>query len=386
MKIIYFSPAFFSDCDFPLIRELQHRGHDVEYYIPIASYSLKSSLLDLGELYPKTGIFQASVYPAFQIYKNELDLSKVFVVNQAYKQKWHPVNLWLYVRLVLRFIRMRPDIIHTTQPPSMMMNLLYIVKEKLVFTLHDPFIHSGRETKQLERDRIRAFQHIRKIILLNKNQMDDFIKTYNVPKQYIYVSKLGMYDSITRVTPIPFKSKGPYILFFGLIAEYKGLEYLMNAMKKIHKKFPDVKLVVAGSGKFYFDVTPFRDVNFIEIHNHYISVPELAGMLYGCLFSVCPYIDATQSGVIQTAFSLNVPMVVTNVGALPEAVKDGETGLVVPPCDDDALADAMIRLIEHPDLLESMRNNIENKWKPNMSWSPIADTYIECYKKNDYEQ
>ena len=123
MKIIYFSPAFFSDCDFPLIRELQHRGHDVEYYIPIASYSLKSSLLDLGELYPKTGIFQASVYPAFQIYKNELDLSKVFVVNQAYKQKWHPVNLWLYVRLVLRFIRMRPDIIHTTQPPSMMMNL-----------------------------------------------------------------------------------------------------------------------------------------------------------------------------------------------------------------------------------------------------------------------
>lgn len=381
MKIIYFSPAFFSDCDFPLIRELQHRGHDVEYYIPIASYSLKSSLLDLGELYPKTGIFQASVYPAFQIYKNELDLSKVFVVNQAYKQKWHPVNLWLYVRLVLRFIRMRPDIIHTTQPPSMMMNLLYIVKEKLVLTLHDPFIHSGRETKQLERDRIRAFQHIRKIILLNKNQMDDFIKTYKVPKQYIYVSKLGMYDSITRVTPIPFKSKGPYILFFGLIAEYKGLEYLMNAMKKIHKKFPDIKLVVAGSGKFYFDVTPFRDVNFIEIHNHYISVPELAGMLYGCLFSVCPYIDATQSGVIQTAFSLNVPMVVTNVGALPEAVKDGETGLVVPPCDDDALADAMIRLIEHPDLLESMRNNIENKWKPNMSWSPIADTYIECYKK-----
>ena len=249
----------------------------------------------------------------------------------------------------------------------------------MVLTLHDPFIHSGRETKQLERDRIRAFQHIRKIILLNKNQMDDFIKTYKVPKQYIYVSKLGMYDSITRVTPIPFKSKGPYILFFGLIAEYKGLEYLMNAMKKIHKKFPDIKLVVAGSGKFYFDVTPFRDVNFIEIHNHYISVPELAGMLYGCLFSVCPYIDATQSGVIQTAFSLNVPMVVTNVGTLPEVVKDGETGLVVPPCDVDALSNAMNHLIEHPELLESMRNNIEKNWKPSMSWGPIADKYIECY-------
>lgn len=382
MKIIYYSHGFFADCDFPLIRELQRRGHDLEYYLPVASFRLKSSLLDLGKLYPKTGIFSASVYPAFQIYKDEIDLSKVFVVNQTHKQKWHPINLLLQAKLALKFIRKKPDIIHITLPPSMMMNLLYLVKDKLVLTLHDPFTHSGRKDKQGERDRVRAFRHINKLILLNKNQVEEFMNAYKVSRDNIFVSKLGMYDSITRVTPIPFKSKGPYILFFGLIAEYKGLEYLMNAMKKIHKKFPDIKLVVAGSGKFYFDVTPFRDVNFIEIHNHYISVPELAGMLYGCLFSVCPYIDATQSGVIQTAFSLNVPMVVTNVGALPEAVKDGETGLVVPPCDDDALADAMIRLIEHPDLLESMRNNIENKWKPNMSWSPIADTYIECYTRN----
>lgn len=386
MRIIYYSQGFFSDCDFPLIRELQQRGHDVEYYIPVASYSLKSALLDLGKLYPKTGLFPASVYPAFQIYKDEIDLSKVFVVNQTHKQKWHPVNLLLYTKLALRFIQKKPDIIHTTLPPTMMMNLLYLVKDKLVLTLHDPFTHSGKGDKRTERDRNRAFRNIKKIILLNKNQVDLFLNTYNVPKNNVYLSNLGMYDSITRVTPIPFNSNQPYILFFGLIAEYKGVEYLMTAMKKIHEHHPDVKLVIAGGGKIYFDIAPFKSLDYIEIHNHYISVPELSGMLKGCLFSVCPYKDATQSGVIQTAFSLNVPMVVTNVGALPEAVKDGETGLVVPPCNVDALADAMIRLIEHPDLLESMRNNIENKWKPNMSWSPIADTYIECYKKNDYEQ
>ena len=382
MKIIYYSQGFFADCDFPLIRELQRRGHDVEYYIPVASYSLKSSLLDLGKLYPKTGIFPASIYPAFQIYKDEIDLSKVFVVNQTHKQKWHPMNLLLNARLSLKFALKKSDIIHITLPPTMMMNLLYLVKDKLVLTLHDPFTHSGKKDKQIERDRVRAFRHINKLILLNRNQVEEFRNTYKVPRENVFVSKLGMYDSITRVTPIPFPSKSPYILFFGLIAEYKGVEFLMRAMQKIHDLHPNVKLVVAGGGKFYFDTKPFTALEYIEIHNHYINVPELAGMLKGCLFSVCPYKDATQSGVIQTAFSLNVPMVVTNVGALPEVVKEGETGLIVPPCNVDALANAMNHLIEHPDLLESMRNNIEKNWKPSMSWEPIADKYIECYNIN----
>ena len=171
MKIIYYSYGFFADCDFPLIRELQRRGHDLEYYLPVASFSLKSSLLDLGKLYPKTGIFPASVYPAFQIYKDEIDLSKVFVVNQTHKQKWHPINLLLNAKLALKFVLKRPNIIHITLPPTMMMNLLYLVKDKLVLTLHDPFTHSGKKDKQRERDRVRAFRHINKLILLNKNQV-----------------------------------------------------------------------------------------------------------------------------------------------------------------------------------------------------------------------
>ena len=379
MKIIYYSHGFFTDCDFPLIRELQSRGLDVEYYMPVASFSLKSSLLDLDKLYPKTGIFPASVYPAFQTYKDEIDLSKVYVVNQVHKQKWHPINLLLYARLALRMIRKNPDIIHVTLPPTLMMNLLYMVKKKLVLTLHDPFTHSGRGDKRTERDRLRAFHNIKKIILLNQNQVDEFVGNYNVPREHVFVTKLGMYDSITRVQPVSYNTDRPYILFFGLIAEYKGLEYLMQAMVKIHEQHPDVKLVVAGGGKLYFDMAPFKNMDYIDVHNHYVGVPELAGLLKGCMFSVCPYKDATQSGVVQTAFSLSVPMIVTNVGALPEAVHDGMTGLVVPPCDVDALAEAMNILISNPDTLATMRENIENKWKKDMNWSPIADKYIECY-------
>jgi glycosyltransferase involved in cell wall biosynthesis len=381
VKIIYFSQSFFVDCDFPLIRELQRRGHDVRYYIPIASFNLKSSLLNLGTLYPHTGIYPFTVYEGFNLYRNEIDFSKCYVVNQVHKQKLHPANLLLMARLALSFIFQNPDVIQITMQPSLMMRLLYLVKKKLVFTVHDPFQHSGRNSKRIEKERLFAFRKISRLILLNKKQVEDFICTYKIPRNHIFLAKLGMYDSISRVKAIPSNIIQPYILFFGLIAEYKGLEFLMQAMKDVHLKHPKVKLVVAGSGEMYFDTKPFSHLEYIEIRNYYISVPELSGLLNGCLFCVCPYKDATQSGVVQTAFSMGVPMIVTNVGALSESVHNGETGLVIPPCNISALIEAMNKLIDDRDYLQHLKNNIENTWKKEMSWDSIADSYEECYSK-----
>ena len=96
---------------------------------------------------------------------------------------------------------------------------------------------------------------------------------------------------------------------------------------------------------------------------------------------MCPYKDATQSGVVQTAFALGVPIVATNVGALPEMVKNDVYGKIVPPCDSDSLAAAMIELITDADKLNRLKNNIKTQWHSSMSWSPIVDGYIELYKK-----
>lgn len=380
MKIIYLSQAYFADCDFPLIREFQQQGFDVEYYIPIASYNLRSTLLDLKELYPHTGIYPASLYEGFRIYENELDLSKVFVVNQKHKQKYHPLNLLLMLRLVLRIISKNPDVIHLTLQPSLMLKLLYLVKRKIVLTVHDPFTHTGRISKKDERDRLIAFKNIDKFILLNNKQVDRFSQYYNIPAKKIFISKLGMYDSITRIAPAPIQIKKPYILYFGLIAEYKGVEYLLEAMKMVHDKFPKVKLIIAGGGKYYFDTKPYENLDYVEIWNRYIGISELAGLLHGCLFSVCPYKDATQSGVVQTAFSMDVPLIVTNVGALPEAVDDGKTGLVVKPCSSSDLAFAINKLLGDESLRNAMISNIKKIWKDRMSWDKIVENYYNCYK------
>lgn len=381
MKIIYFSHPCFTDCDFPLVGELQRRGHDVSYYIPIALFNKRSALLDIKRLHPKTGIFRAvDIYEEFRAYENVIDLSKVYVVNKRHKQKYHPANLWLMLRLVWHFHRQQADVIQLTKEPSLMMKCLYLMKKKLVLTVHDPFIHSGAGSKGKERDRKTAYRNIQKLVLLNGRQVKDFSEHYHIPESRIFLSKLGEYGCIEQVPSVPAGVGKPYILFFGLIAEYKGIEYLLEAMVRVHRQYPEVMLVVAGGGKYYFDISPFQGLNYIQFRNRYISIAELSGLLRDCEFGVCPYKDATQSGVVQTAFTLGVPMVVTDVGALADAVRDGKTGIVVKPCDADALAVGICRLLEDDRLLESMRNNIDSEWKPNMGWRSIAEDYIKCYQ------
>ena len=75
-----------------------------------------------------------------------------------------------------------------------------------------------------------------------------------------------------------------------------------------------------------------------------------------------------------------MPLIVTNVGDLPLSVQDGITGKVVPPCDVNALSDAMNELLAHPEVLDLYRKNIDKIWRKEQSWGPIADKYIKRYK------
>jgi glycosyltransferase involved in cell wall biosynthesis len=364
-----------------LIGELQRKGHDVRYYISIASFSKRSTLIDLKELYPHTGIYPATeIYKEFNDFRNILDLSHVYIVNQKYKQKFHPVNLLLMIRLVIHFMMQKPDVIHLTESPCLTQKLLYLIKNKLVLTVHDPFRHSGFTNKMAERDRRMAFKKISKLVLLNERQSSPFASYYDVPQNHIFINKLGMYSCIQHVAPLPFQMDRPFILFFGQIVEYKGVEYLLEAMKIVHRHYPELMLVIAGGGKYYFDIESYKKLDYVKIINHYIGTRELAGMLRACEFGVCPYKDATQSGVVQTAFTLEVPMVVTNVGALADAVQHNKTGIVVRPCDVNDLANGIMNLYSNKEKQNAMRKNIKEEWLKDMGWESIADEYLKCYK------
>lgn len=171
----------------------------------------------------------------------------------------------------------------------------------------------------------------------------------------------------------------PCLLFFGFIRAYKGLDLLLEAMA--HEKLKDFngKLIIAG--EFYEDAAPY--LRYIEEHhlqdkiilkNEYIPDEEVRYYFSAADILVQPYHTATQSGISQMAFHFNKPMIVTNVGGLPEIVHDGITGWVVNR-DASEIADAILRTYTKDKLEMFLRNVVEEKKK--YDWSNMVSGVIE---------
>ncbi len=121
------------------------------------------------------------------------------------------------------------------------------------------------------------------------------------------------------------------ILFFGFIRKYKGLDLLLEAM--LYLKAAGIRLLVAG--EFYEDEKEYKKIieklrlnEQVLLHTHYISDEEVKYYFCAADLVVQPYRSATQSGITPMAYHFEVPMVVTNVGGLPERVPDKKVGLV----------------------------------------------------------
>lgn len=141
------------------------------------------------------------------------------------------------------------------------------------------------------------------------------------------------------------------ILFFGLVREYKGLKHLLNAMVILKEKL-QIKLLIAGdfAGKreSYDElIMSNRIEKNVNITDGHISISEVEKFFAACDLVVLPYESATQSGVIQVAYSFEKPVLATRVGGLPDVVFDGETGYVVEPQNPAKIAEAVIDFYEN---------------------------------------
>ncbi len=137
------------------------------------------------------------------------------------------------------------------------------------------------------------------------------------------------------------------LLFFGFVREYKGLKHLLKAMPQIKEKLDNVKLMVVGS--FGEDKSDYRNLingmqieDCVEVVDGYTPDNEVEKYFAASDMVVLPYESATQSGIVQIAYGFEKPVLVTNVGGLPDVVTDGRTGYVVEPKSAEAIAAAII--------------------------------------------
>ncbi len=183
-------------------------------------------------------------------------------------------------------------------------------------------------------------------------------------------------DEARKQLGLPEKEK--IILFFGFIRKYKGLDLLLHAMNDKRIRQSNIKLLVAGefyeSHKEYDDlIVQLGIASQLILRTDFIKDSEVRYYLSAADFVIQPYRNATQSGVTPLSYHFEKPMLVTNVGGLPQLVPDGKVGVVTEP-DPSAIATGILQLYELGEnyFLPHLREE-----KKKYSWHKLAEAILQ---------
>ena len=346
-----------------LAREFQNQGHEVEIYTFTLQYP--------NFLFPGKTQYSPDPAPA----------------NLTIYRKVHSCNPFNWMTVGREIARKKPDLLLFAYWMSFMAPCMGTIARKVRknhYTKIIALVHNMIPHEPNILDKFLPPYFVKSMdgfMALSESVVGDIEKydKRNCPKRF---SPHPIYDHygerLPREEALSLLNLSPdfrYVLFFGFIRAYKGLDLLLEAFADERFKTANVKLLVAG--EFYGDPAPYLNkINELQIEDRVVLctdfIPDSEVNRYFSAADIVaqPYKTATQSGVTQIAFHFEKPMLVTNVGGLPEIVPDGKIGYVVEP-DSEQIADALIRYFEENKQAEFEANIVEEKRK--YAWSSFTD-------------
>ena len=173
-----------------------------------------------------------------------------------------------------------------------------------------------------------------------------------------------------------------YILFFGLIRQYKGLDLLLDAYANFQKDNKKVKLLIAGEfydkqEKYLQQIENLSIKDQVIIHDHFIPNNEVKYYFSACDLVAQTYHRATQSGIMQIAIQFEKPMLVTNVGGLAEIIEDQKHGYIT-ETNSEKISESLSDFFSNPERKEKFKSNL-TLLKEKYSWASFYKK-IESFK------
>lgn len=225
-------------------------------------------------------------------------------------------------------------------------------------------------------------------VAMSQSVLDD-LKTFDAQKPKL-LSPHPLYDNFgtakTRdeaLKALDLDANYNYLLFFGIIRQYKGLDILLKAFADQRLNNGKNKLIVAG--EFYEDDTVYRDLikkhqleDAIVLATKFIPDEEVVNYFCAADIIVQPYKHATQSGVTQIAYHFEKPMLVTDVGGLKEIVPHNKVGYVTNP-NEQEVADALVDFYENNRAEEFIAGVKDEKQK--YTWQTMIDNIYTLYQQ-----
>ncbi|WP_049803539.1 glycosyltransferase family 4 protein [Pseudonocardia dioxanivorans] len=291
---------------------------------------------------------------------------------------------WLVVLALLR--RSRPDVVVWSTWRFSMDALGAVAARRLlprstiVLVAHEPVPRVRADTTKERHGRVldpaleRAWHSVDAVFVLGEEARAKVHERWQVACPVVVIPH-GDEAALRGDAPVPPCARtGPVVLFFGAWTAYKGIDLLFDAVPAVRHKVPDARIVVAGSVLGVDEAALTARARALGVHARpgYVATADVPRLFGEARVVVTPYRRATQSGVVHLAYTFARPVVATAVGDIPAAVRDGETGLLVPPDDPDALAAALVDLLTDADRAQSMGDAGAAWLEAEASWTAVA--------------
>jgi len=377
MKILYLTVPSFFDLEISLIRELK-KLVDIKVVMIVSPESMHLSAFSIDELEDQCDLIPANKYKGMEKYEDLINLDDWIIANNPNNSL---CNCFLLSNKIKKYYQENDfSFFHGTtncKTSLFLLPFIYRLKNK-VLTKHDPIQHNKKSfLYEFFKCRL-VHKSYENFIFLSDALTEKFCKHYSIKKESIYYSRLSVYDYF-RSFKDSGNNYGNYVLFFGRISEYKGVDVLIDAFMQTKACKDGKRLVIAGRGKIKHSIESLP-TNIIVI-NDYISNDVLSNLIRHSSFVVLPYISATQSGCVMSAYAFNKPILATNVGDLPKSVIDGETGMICNPNDINKLASSIDCMFASN--LHNYSTTIKKLYqdKGELSWHKAALDIVNIYKK-----
>ncbi|MGE5570044.1 MAG: glycosyltransferase family 4 protein [Rhodospirillales bacterium] len=310
-------------------------------------------------------------------------------LRRAAKLAQGAVNL---AALAVRLAFQRPDIIHVQQLRLVQAGLpletwfleyARMLGCRLVYTVHNLLPHDTREGHRARYARL--YRRMDALICHSSHARSRVTAEFDIDPTRVWVIPHGpLFEALAERRGSGGTGRECVVLWQGFVRPYKGLEFLLEAWKKLQPE-PAARLVIAGSGEpEYLErlrarVEALGIAGSVELRFRFLDLAEM-GRLYSLAdIAVYPYREITTSGALLTGIGNGKAIVATDLPAFRELLRDGENALLVPYGDTQALANALRRLIVDPALrarLASRTLDLNDR----LSWRDISAETRACYE------
>ena len=365
----------FPESTLPLAKNLAETGSKVDYYF-ILRYKASKSIpgFDISKAKLRIGINKLTEVDAPETFTYLGTAAvNVFIIYYPPKPNMALIKNLFAVMIFSKISAKNYHFINVVgQDPLLIDFHIGLKNVKRAHTLHE--VNDHYQNQNLTNPLLEyLFKEKIKIIVHSKESYNKICLYKAANHNIIFEIPFGLFETYLNYKPeYLIDEKIKYVLFFGYIHAYKGLDTLLASIELLTKDDVGIKFVIAGSGSSS-ELNNLKNNKHCIVINRHLTNNELVGLNKNAQFVVCPYKSASQSGIIMTSFLFGRPIIASNVGAFSEVIDDGINGILVKPNSPLELEVAIKTLYNDQLCLKKMQLEVNSfSKKTAYNWHNIA--------------